>query len=103
MSEKYVKQHNWNINLPNDRCFKNEEVIINPETGECYSIDELINILNHDLSEKEQVIQLINEDIKSANEDLKRCEASNKEGIAYFKGKQAALKFLKTTIEVKVH
>lgn len=68
--EMFKKEKNWNINLPDERQFKNGECIVTDKCDTAYSIDELINLLNYfnrcTISDKKYW------DLKEENERLKK-------------------------------
>ena len=53
--EVFCKERNWNINLPNEREFKNGYCIATDKNDTAYSIDELVDLLNELREEKQQL------------------------------------------------
>lgn len=60
--EVFRKEMNWNINLPDERKFKNGYCIVTDKDNTAYSIDELVYLLNelHKKSAEEQLNYLQN-------------------------------------------
>ena len=63
--EVFRKERNWNINLPNEREFKNGYCIITDKDNTAYSIDELVELLNEFQKENEQLKKVFRELITS--------------------------------------
>ncbi len=66
--EKFRKERNWNINLPNEREFKSGECIVTDKDDTAYHIDELVTLLNELSCENKQLKQYkqsVNDVLKS--------------------------------------
>lgn len=63
--EVFRKERNWNINLPNEREFKNGYCIVTDKDDTAYSIDELVNLLN-ELHEENQQLKLLTKPVQDA-------------------------------------
>ena len=61
--EVFRKERNWNINLPNEREFKNGYCIVTDKDYTAYSIDELVNLLN-ELQEENQQLKLLTKPVQ---------------------------------------
>lgn len=69
--EIFLKERNWNINLPSEREFKNGYGIITDKNDTAYSIDELIELLNEFQKENKQLKQQLEYIQNSISEHIK--------------------------------
>ena len=68
--EVFRKERNWNINLPNEREFKNGYCIVTDKEDTAYSIDELVELLNELHKENQQLKNNLSEIEKIINNRL---------------------------------
>lgn len=78
--EQFIKQKNWNVNLPEEREFKNGYSITTDKENTAYSIDELINLLNflHNAYYQSQK-ELFDLKVEMLDDQLAEYATSNKE------------------------
>ena len=80
--EVFRKEMNWNINLPDERKFKNGYCIVTDKNDTAYSIDELVYLLNELHEENKQLKEELNPLRKSIREiipDYHKLKADDKQ------------------------